>query len=93
MELDTADGTARFAKASPFTIRRLGAAGKIKVYRLGRAVRYDPGEVIEFMRKEGEAMPSRPRPARKNRPDKGTRADKKEASPGQELERGQSWEV
>ncbi len=62
MELETADGAARVVKSSPFTIRRLGAAGKIRVYRLGRAVRYNPAEVLEFMRQAGEAMPSRPRP-------------------------------
>ena len=53
MNLDTAEGTARIAKASPFVIRRLGAKGVIKVYRLGRSVRYDTEEVLELMRKEG----------------------------------------
>ena len=66
MNLETAEQTAQVVKSSPFTIRRLGAAGKIQVFRLGRAVRYDPAEVIDFMRKQGEEMPSRPRPRPRN---------------------------
>ncbi len=55
MELDTAIGNGRRFKLSPFTIRRLGYAGKIREYRAGRAVRYDPEEIFRWMQTQGAA--------------------------------------
>lgn len=49
--LDTAKGIAKSVRLSPFTIRRMGYAGKITEYKCGRAVRYDLAEVLDFMRK------------------------------------------
>lgn len=42
---------------NPFTVRKLGAAGKIHVYRHGTAVRFDPEEIRRYMLAEGEARP------------------------------------
>jgi hypothetical protein len=39
---------------SPFTIRRLGYAGKIKEYRAGKAVRYSLVGIVAWMAAQGE---------------------------------------
>ncbi len=55
MVLCTANEIAQQVRLSPFTIRRLGYAGKIKEYRCGAAVRYDPAEVLRLMAHQGTA--------------------------------------
>ena len=50
MELRSATALAKLFDVSPFTIRRLGYAGKLKEYRLGRSVRYDPSELTNLMK-------------------------------------------
>ena len=54
MERRSAMRLARDFDLSPFTIRRLGYAGKIKEYRCGRAVRYDPDELSRWMEIQGK---------------------------------------
>jgi hypothetical protein len=58
LELDTADGNAKRFKLSPFTVRRLGSSGKIREFRCGRAVRYSPAELLEWMEAQGRASAS-----------------------------------
>ena len=43
-------------------VRRLGKRGKIKVYRLGTTVRFNPTELRELMERQGEVLPVIPRP-------------------------------
>ena len=59
--LCNASKTAELNGLNSFTIRRLGASGKIKIYRCGAAVRYDPNEVRAYMAQQGEAQRTRPR--------------------------------
>lgn len=57
MELDTAQGIAQRFKLSPFTIRRLGYRGVVKVFRCGSAVRFDPDEIKNWMAQQGLHFP------------------------------------
>ena len=49
LELETAEMIARKIKLHPLTVRRMGYKGLIREYRVGRAVRYNPTEVIQLM--------------------------------------------
>ncbi|WP_447985025.1 hypothetical protein [Nitrospira sp. Nam74] len=60
MKLQSAVKLAKDKDLSHFTIRRLGWEGKIREYRCGRAVRYNPEELLAYMEKE--AVTARPRP-------------------------------
>lgn len=57
MVLVNADGAGAVTGLNPFTIRRLAASGKIHIYRHGGAVRFDPDEILNYMRAEGKARP------------------------------------
>jgi hypothetical protein len=50
---------------NPFTIRKLGAAGKVGVYRHGTAVRFNLEEIVQYMRAEGHERPVLTRARRK----------------------------
>ena len=54
MDLLSAKKLSQHIDLSPFTIRRLGYAGKIKEYRCGKAVRYSLEEVVAWMGVQGE---------------------------------------
>jgi hypothetical protein len=54
MELNTADALSKQFKLSKFYIRRLGQQGVLKEYRIGRAVRFDPSELLRVMQAQGE---------------------------------------
>ena len=62
-----AEEVAKIYDVNHFTIRRLGYAGKIPVYRCGKLVKYDPAEVRAYLRKQGQAEPVRPRPKAKGK--------------------------
>ena len=66
-DLQNAENVAKANALNPWTIRRLGAAGEITVYRHGTAVRYDPDEVRAYMRSQGQAHPTLPRPRAKGK--------------------------
>lgn len=58
MELQSAKKLAKDKNLSHYTIRRLGWDGKIREYRVGRAVRYSPDELVQYMAKQ--ALAARP---------------------------------
>jgi hypothetical protein len=57
MALVNADAAGIATGLNSFTIRKLGAAGKIHVYRHGTAVRFDPDEIRQYMLAEGQERP------------------------------------
>ncbi|MCA9454304.1 MAG: helix-turn-helix domain-containing protein [Nitrospiraceae bacterium] len=63
--LVNASAAAEATGLNPFTVRRLGASGRIKIYRHGAAVRFDPDEIRNYMGKEGEERPTITRPRAK----------------------------
>ncbi len=54
--LVNASAAAEATGLNPFTVRRLGASGRIKIYRHGAAVRFDPEEIRSYMGRNGEAQ-------------------------------------
>jgi len=62
LELETAEAIAKRVKLHSLTIRRMGYRGLIREYRSGRAVRYNPLEVLQLMASQNQETAVKERP-------------------------------